>query len=172
MSTKECQAIQDVLPDLAQGTLEAELEERVLAHLSACAECRHEEGIVRAILAARPEPPVGLQERIQERVREGLALDGAGSTTGTDGVVSIGSRRRWVPTWALSAAAVLVLSLGIGVVWDGRNPPDLTQDPVQVVSEEPLPESWLWDDGLVAGGPVYDGLTDEQLVALIEELEG
>jgi hypothetical protein len=77
-----------------------------------------------------------------------------------------------VPNWGLSAAAVLVLSLGIGVIWNGEKPPELDQDTLQVLAGEPLPESWLWDDGLVAGAPVYDGLTEEQLEALIEELEG
>jgi hypothetical protein len=67
---------------------------------------------------------------------------------------------------------VVILSLGIGVIWNGADVPEVLQDPVQVAVDEPLPESWLWDDGLVAGAPVYDGLTDEQLEALIQELGG
>ncbi len=41
-----------------------------------------------------------------------------------------------------------------------------------VASQEPLPEAWLWDDGMVAGAPVFDGLSDEDLEALLKEFEG
>lgn len=172
MSGNDCQGIRDLLPELAQGTLDQATEVRVQEHLSACSECSQEEGLVRSILASRPEPPVELQDRIQERIRQEMGVGAQGSQIGDDGVVSIQTKRRWAPSWTLSAAAILILSLGIGVIWNGQRPPELNQDPVLVVAEEPLPESWLWDDGLVAGGPVYDGLTEEQLVALIEELEG
>jgi hypothetical protein len=40
-----------------------------------------------------------------------------------------------------------------------------------VASEEPIPEAWLWDDGMVAGAPVFDDLTDAELEALIQEME-
>jgi hypothetical protein len=71
----------------------------------------------------------------------------------------------------MSAAAILVLAIGTKVVLD-RMGTDLALDPVSVAAQEPLPESWLWDDGMVAGGPVFDGLSDEDLQALIEEFEG
>ena len=41
-----------------------------------------------------------------------------------------------------------------------------------MASQEPLPEAWLWDDGVVAGAPVLDDLTDAELEALLEEMEG
>jgi len=76
-----------------------------------------------------------------------------------------------VPTWALSAAAVVILALGIGVI--GNNGElEVVQDPIVVASQDPLPEAWLWDDGMVAGAPVFDGISDEDLEALLEEFEG
>jgi hypothetical protein len=67
---------------------------------------------------------------------------------------------------------VVILSLGIGIIWNGEEMPELMQDPIRVEAQEPIPESWLWDDGLVAGAPILDGLTEDQLEALIQELEG
>jgi len=66
---------------------------------------------------------------------------------------------------------VVVLALGTGVIWHNRTS-DPTLDPILVASEEPIPEEWLWDDGMVAGAPVFDDLSDEDLEALIEEYEG
>ena len=43
---------------------------------------------------------------------------------------------------------------------------------VDVMALEPLPESWMGDDGVVAGAPVFDALSDEALVTLLEEMEG
>ena len=71
----------------------------------------------------------------------------------------------------MSAAAILVLALGTKVVMDGMGP-EIVLDPIAVAAQEPLPESWLWDDGMVAGAPVFDGLSDEDLEALLEEFEG
>ena len=118
-------------------------------------------------------PPAGLEERIKARVREDLAARATPKAEESDpNVIPLFRWSSRAPAWALSAAAVVVLSLGIGVLWNGEDLPEVDQSPVQVASEEPLPEAWLWDDGLVAGAPIYDGLTDEELEALIQELEG
>lgn len=173
MSGQDCDRIRDVLPEWAVGALDAEGREAVGKHLSVCPDCAAEVEVLRAVLASRPEPPAGLEARIQARVREELQGLGAGEVPpGAAGVIPLFRLNRWAPAWALPAAAVVILSLGIGVVWSGGNGPEIQQGPVQVAVDEPLPESWLWDDGLVAGAPMYDGLTDEQLEALIQELEG
>jgi hypothetical protein len=65
----------------------------------------------------------------------------------------------------------VILALGTGVIWN-RRVPDVVQDAIVVASQDPLPEAWLWDDGMVAGAPVFDGLSDEELEALLEEFEG
>jgi len=172
MTNLDCGRIRDLLPEWVLGESESDSHESVREHLSVCPECSAEESVLRTLLASRPEPPPGLSERIQSRVREEFgASREVESATGNSGVVPLFRRRRWAPAWALSAAAVVVLSLGIGVIWDGEEIPEVGQDPLQVAAEEPIPEAWLWDDGLVAGAPVLDGLTDEQLEALIQEME-
>jgi hypothetical protein len=170
MRSKECEGIQEVLPDWVAGILDPKHDPGILEHLSSCSECREEEKVVRSLFEGRPEAPEGLESRIQDRIlRE---LGGPASAPERDGqVVALPLGRRWAPTWALSAAALVILSLGIGVIWDGENP-EVQMDPLEVAVEEPLPEEWLWDDGIVAGAPVFDGLTDEELEALIQELEG
>jgi anti-sigma factor RsiW len=171
MKSPQCEKVQDLLPDWVAEILDDEGATEVREHLLQCPECAGEEKLVRTLFEGRPTGPDGLEARIQSRVREELAE----SLVQTGVVKAIDSRRRWAwnstPTWALSAAALVVLSLGVGVIWDGQTP-EVTLEPVEVAAEEPMPEAWLWDDGMVAGAPVYDGLTDEELEALIEELEG
>jgi len=173
VNARDCERVVEVLPDWILGTLDPELGMDMERHLGSCPDCTREEEVLRQILALRPTPPGDLADRIQARVREEmtLAAEVKGAKEQAD-VVPLFRRPRWAPTWALSAAAVVLLSLGIGVVWNGEEVPDVGQSSTQVVAEEPIPEAWLWDDGMVAGAPVYDGLTDEQLEALIEELEG
>jgi anti-sigma factor RsiW len=171
MKSPQCEKVQDLLPDWVAEILDDEGATEVREHLLQCPECAGEEKLVRTLFEGRPTAPDGLEARIQSRVREELAE----SLVQTGVVKAIDSRRRWAwnttPTRALSAAALVVLSLGVGVIWDGQTP-EVTLEPVEVAAEEPMPEAWLWDDGMVAGAPVYDGLTDEELEALIEELEG
>lgn len=172
MTNLDCERIRDLLPEWVLGESEPESRDLVREHLSQCPECSAEEVVLQTLLASRPEPPTGLSERIQARVREEFgASPVAEPVDGQAKVVPLFRRRHWTPAWALSAAAVVVLSLGIGVIWDGEEIPEVGQDPLQVAVEEPIPEAWLWDDGLVAGAPVLDGLTDEQLEALLQEME-
>jgi predicted anti-sigma-YlaC factor YlaD len=159
MTTPDCDKVKDLLPGWVAGGLDPVEHEAAEAHISACSECRAEAEVVRAVLDAEPPVPVGLEARIQSRVREKFSRKPAVF------------RPRWAPSWALSAAAMVILALGIGVIWD-PTPPDVVQDPLVVASQDPLPEAWLWDDGMVAGAPVFDGLSDEDLEALLEELEG
>lgn len=172
MNGQRCEQVRDLLPDWILGSVDPAQERLVSEHLSSCRECGKEEGVLRALLAHRPEPPLGLEERLRARVREAVGSPASEAENNRDAaIVPFRRRPRWASTWVLSAAAVLVLSLAIGLLWNGENGPGM-EDTLQVASEEPLPEAWLWDDGMVAGAPVLDGLTDEQLEALIEELEG
>lgn len=172
MRARNCQETRDLLPELTAGALPPDVAEEVREHLAGCTACAEEARAVGILLAARPEVPEGLAERIQGALRTelGASTPSEISKVPEKRIVPL-RHRRLAPAWALSAAAVVVLSLGIGIVWDGESIPDVGSDPVQVVMEEELPESWLWDDGMVAGGPVYDDLSDEDLEALIQELE-
>jgi len=159
---------------LVGGSIAPEDDGMVEAHLGICPSCREELEVVEALYSARPEVPAGLEARIQGHVREELIGEDSGDSkvSAVDGIRGISLvRTRRIPAWALSAAAVVVLALGTSVIWNQRVP-DALQDPIVVASQEPLPEAWLWDDGMVAGAPVFDGLSDEDLEALLKEFEG
>ena len=175
MIGRDCETVRDRLPEFSAGGGTPEEEGMIEAHLGSCADCRRDLEVIRVLRGVRPEVPSDLEARIQARIREELTREGS-AAAGSDSretvhAIPIFGRRRFAPAWALSAAAVVILALGTGVIWN-RQAPDLIQDPILVASQEPLPEAWLWDDGMVAGAPVFDGLSDEDLEALLKEFEG
>ena len=174
MTGSGCEGIKDLLADVAAGTLSPEEEGPVQDHLLSCGDCRAELDLLRELrtgMAQELTVPVGLESRVQARVREELGEFLAEGVRSNVIQVGAGPRRRLFPTWALSAAAVAVLAMGTGIIWN-RVGSDGVTDPLAVASQEPLPEAWLWDDGMVAGAPVFDDLSDEDLEALLEEFEG
>ena len=171
MNSLQCDAARDLFPEWKAGLLPMEGVEAVEAHLSGCAECRAELEILEILLLARPEPPPGLEARIKAGVRRELIRGGTESADQERGVVPIFGPRRWIPAWALTAAAVVLLALGVRLFF-GPGGPDVSQDPILVAVQEPLPEAWLLADGMVAGAPVFDDLSDEELEALVKALEG
>ena len=175
MKGTKCEVVSDLLPDWANGSIPPAERDMVEAHLQSCADCRGELELVRSIRSERPMAPPGLEARIQARIRDGYlgvpAKSSGRVSSGAGFVRSIFSGRRWLPVGALSAAAMLILALGTSLIWGPKNP-DVIQDPIVVAAQEPLPEAWLWDDGMIAGAPVFDGFSDEELEALLKELEG
>jgi anti-sigma factor RsiW len=169
MNSQQCDVVRDRLPEWKAGLLQRGESEAVEVHLAACGACRDELELLEALLLARPEPPTGLEARIQARVRQELLHESAHRNDPS--VIPISRGRRWIPAWALSAAAVVLLALGARAIL-GPGGPDAEQDPLLVAVQEPLPEAWLWMDGMVAGAPVFDDLSDEELEALVRELEG
>lgn len=181
MNANSCDPVQDLLPELAAGDLDPEAAAEAKAHLEGCEACRGAYEVIGKVRTALPAVPEGLEERIKARVREefgsewkrpGLQGGDPGTAAGSLSPQVLPFRRRSrVPMVGLSAAAVLVLALGINLIWGGRQG-DIMQDPVVVAAQDLPPEAWLWDDGMVAGAPVYDGLSDEDLEALLEDFEG
>lgn len=146
------------LPEWADGTLSPEESAALEAAMDSDPELRAEGELVKQLLRARVEPPAGLAEAISARLDE--------ERTGQR------SRSRWSAGWRLSTAAVLVLAMGSAVVWSQRMVPLPTLDGAPSVVAPPLSDSWLLDDGVVAGGAVLDDLTEEELALLLAELEG
>jgi hypothetical protein len=174
MSGQNCQNVRDLLPSLAGGSLAPDDAESVRDHLTGCSGCSEELEVVRTMLMSRPPVPAGLEARILDRIRDEFGRGAQQAGEEREGAAETKVRpfrKRRVPVWGLSAAAVLILALGTSRIWNNGNP-DAALDPTVLVAQEPVPEAWLWDDGMIAGAPVFDGLSDEDLEALLEEYEG
>ncbi|MDG2283007.1 MAG: hypothetical protein P8L45_07780 [Longimicrobiales bacterium] len=151
MSQTDCGTIRECLPDFAAGRLDDDAGNAVTAHLPTCAECRAELELIQMLLAAPPMVPAALEDQLTTAVRTSRQPTGR-------------------PWWGISAAAVAALALGIGVSTDR---PEAIDGPVpDFASETGEGELWPSDDGLLAGEPSLDGLSDEALIELLEELTG
>lgn len=176
MSNGKCDEIRDGIPEWLHGSLDRARRAEVTDHLATCSRCREEADLLQEILDTAPEPPPGLAAAIQARLWEEMESRRGDPARGRKAA----REARVVPfprglsrgrAWWLSAAALILAALGVGILWK-EAPPGVDEDLVQVAVQDPPPEAWLWDDGLVAGAPVFDGLSDEELRTLIEELGG
>jgi predicted anti-sigma-YlaC factor YlaD len=149
MNETRCRAVRELLPELAAEALSRADAEAVEAHLTTCEACRSEMEIVRLLRLSRPSVPADLAPRIRGTVR---------------------FRRKVAahPWWGVAAAAVAALAIGIGVVAQRA---EMTQTSVPAYVAEPAQSDvWLANDGLVAGGPVLNGLSDQALEELLKEM--
>jgi hypothetical protein len=150
-----CEDIIDRLPDWVAGRLDQASADAVAGHVGTCARCAGEVDLLRMLGETRPVVPADLATRITGAVRARA------------GSVSVLRRRRLAPAWALSAAAVLVLAVGTTVLIDAPAPSELGE----VVVEDDA-EAWIAEDAVVAGAPVLEELSDDDLAALLEEMGG
>lgn len=149
--SERCDTIREWLPDHAGGRLDAVRAASLADHLDACDTCAREARLASLLYSARPAPPAGLSGRIQLAVRER-------------------PQPSFRPWWGLAAAAVAAVALGIGIAVPRSGAPDAGLPAFAAAAEES--DFWLSDDGLIAGAPTFEDLSDEALVALLEELEG
>ena len=73
------------------------------------------------------------------------------------------------PWWGITAAAVAALALGIGISFDRAEQPESAIPSYAYELEDG--ELWLSDDGLIAGAPALDALSDEALLQFLDELD-
>jgi anti-sigma factor RsiW len=146
-----CGRIRDLLPLALTGTLPPEERGEMEAHLGRCEDCRSEELFLRRVLAARPRAPDSLAPSVME------ALDRTPPAR-----ISRGSL-----TWWHRAAAVAVLALGVGLVWQRTE----TRDPMWSLALDAPAENWGQEDWMVAGSALLDGVSEETLLALLEEID-
>lgn len=173
MNEIRCADIVDRLPALAAGQVAAAEAGPMRQHLSECASCRDEWTVVELLHEAGPAPvPAGLEARLHAAVRDAEGQAGAGPV-----VVGAAGRKRWrVPSWGLAAAAGIVLAVATPVLVErmGDAPvPSIDDTEIEVALGERLPSPWLDDEeDVVAGAPLLDGLSDEALERLLEEMGG
>ena len=163
-----CEEIRERLPEWV-GSGE-ELPPEVELHLaSCCPECAEELETLRLLFQGWPPVPHGLEARIQAAVLEAAGVSGGSAPVQDpeDAAIPLRPRRRaWFgPTWGLAAAAVMALLIGRTLVDTGEVP---VEGELLTASD---PAVFLEDD-VIAGAPVLDGLTDEDLALLLEEFEG
>jgi hypothetical protein len=118
-------------------------------HLATCADCAREVAFMARLAGARPEPPSELLPAILVRTRR------------------IPTPSGW---WSgsMAAAAVLVLSLGVGLISHQADPPPSFSPLDALVMNEGLGD-WEDDEWYVAGAPVLEALPDQMLLALLQE---
>ena len=150
MSSMECATVRERIPDVAASRGSAEDAAAVEAHTATCEECAAELRLAASIFADRPTVPADLSRRVLAEMRA--------------------SRRSSLrPWWGISAAAVAALALGIGIT-SQPEADDETGLPSEVAVETEEGELWLSDDGVLAGAPVLETLSDDALAQLLEEL--
>lgn len=161
--------IRDLLPDWVGGRLESSRARMVERAVADDADLRAEAELLRSLAAGRSPVPEGLGARITARVLGERRFSPAGAPTGR---VTLPWLRWRAPAWAVAAAAMLILALGIAVAVDRAGPGSVPASDPLTVALESAPSPWVADDGTVAGAPVLDGLSDEALATLLEELGG
>lgn len=147
MNANDCGAMRELIPDVARLGAAAPGLAGVEAHVATCAACGAELALVRMLHASRPEPRPELLLRIERSLR----LDRQAV------------QRPW---WGITAAAVAALALGIGF---SSGPGSEIVAPAFALETD---EGWTLEtgDGLVAGGVVFDELSDDALQRLLEDL--
>jgi len=148
MSGQMCGEMRELIPDFVRGGL-ADAERGALeGHVAACSDCKAELELARLVFASRPGVPAHLLGRLLDVVEA--------------------SRQRPARTWwGVSAAAVAALALGIGL---SSNQAPAPVDVPGYAYEVEEGEIWVSDDGLLAGAPSFDGLSDDALLQLLDEL--
>jgi len=151
MNGELCGTVRELIPDFVGSRLSATDLGVVERHIVDCPECAAELALARLVLASRLAPPPQLLERLIRSV----------------GTVRNRPARTW---WGISAAAIAALALGIGISSDPAG--QAVVDVPGYAYEVEEGDIWLSDDGLVAGAPLFDGLSDDALLQLLDELSG
>lgn len=154
--------VEDRIPEWVRGELGSEEAREVEAYLEHSADARAEESVIRAMRESTVPVPEGLEARIKSAVASAQGTSAAPAT--------VRSRRTRIRVGWLSAAAALMITVTVGVFWSGRGIDPLTDE--ELTALDPLGEVWTSEDNVVAGAPLLEGLSDEALAQLLDELGG
>lgn len=146
MNQKNCGDTKDRLPEYLAGDLSVTEAEMVRSHLGGCEDCRMEAELIGYLRATTPQPRAGLATAIGE-------------------VLRLDVNRRSGRGWWMAAAATVVLALGVGVFWEGSEDAPV----VMALAEQVGSDFWPGDETLLAGGLVWDDLSEDELTALLED---
>jgi predicted anti-sigma-YlaC factor YlaD len=150
MNQHTCAHTKDLIPGyLAERLSQAEAES-VRSHIDTCEDCRAEADLIGRLRLTTPRPPVGLSASVSKGLR---------------GAPAPGTSRRW---W-LAAAATVVFAVGMGLIRERVPGGPLSEALGVMVAEQVDDEFWPGDETLVAGGLVWDDLSDEEMTALLED---
>jgi anti-sigma factor RsiW len=169
MGIMDCEEVLVLLPEHLGGALSPTDARAVELHLGGCEACAEERSFAGSLRRAMPHPPADLAARIVARALmdpEGIRRDGA-----LVGSISAAPRRRlsWRVIAPVSAAAMILLALGIG--WNLGVQSDENGSLAWADAFDIPTESWGVEDWYVAGAPYLDGISDETLSLLMQEVE-
>lgn len=105
--------IKELLPGYAEGTLEPAAKQRVEAHLASCADCGAEADLLRMLSAeAVPDPGDAFWQAMPSRIHHDVEKETSKPRPWSLREILTGGR--FVPRWAWSAAALLLVA---SVTW-------------------------------------------------------
>ena len=174
MNDGTCERFRDRLVEHLHGDLDALEAAETQAHVDRCRDCAAEVDLLREIGAARLSAPPGFAEGVL------AAYDTGGRGThiaafreGGRGVaLHPVTRPAWLRGLPLAAALAGVLLVGAVVARGGFGPDAVPIEDAELLQEAGLAIlPWPGDDGVIAGAPALDALTDAEIEALLEELE-
>ncbi len=161
-----CASVRDDLAPYLLGGLPDPMRVRIRAHLDGCEACADEAAFLARVTAEAPVPPSTLTASVLARVQEGRVASPRRTAPAIVPFRRTGRSRRSL-LWGLPAAAMVILSLGVALFWNGSGGPE---SPFSLAFEAPA-EGWGEEEWLVAGAPHLAGLSDEVLLALMEEFD-
>jgi anti-sigma factor RsiW len=164
MTKIECADVKGLLPEWIRGELGESDRAVVLQHISSCASCAEGVELLRRIQAAAFSTPTSLASEIKSVLAAEMAVVGE---IESDAGVEYGWVSRFAGRW-LPVAATVVLALGAGLIWQRMQ----ALPEVGPLGREPFAVVWPSDDAGVAGVPMLEDLSDEDLALLLREFGG
>ena len=142
MTNKECASVGELIPQFLAGRLSAAEEERVRAHIAACADCRQRANAV-SLLQQTPVP-------VPDPDRWDHFVDGVVDATEQRKRTTV-RRRAWSLVAVLVAAAVVVISW-VRLAGVGAGGPADIESIAREVAELPDAQAVAWTAGLSPSG--------------------
>ncbi|NIP59348.1 MAG: hypothetical protein GWO00_15630 [Gemmatimonadetes bacterium] len=169
MTEIDCATIRDRLPDLLGEVPEGEETAALRGHLSECPSCRHELDLIRRLRAARPTAAPHLEARVRRALADEARRRSGAERPARERGSGHGWWARW-RRWSLPAAAAAALVVAVGLLFQRSGPERVTEAPEEW--ETTAGALWPSDDGALAGAPLLDDLSEDDLLTILEEMDG